>query len=51
MEILVTVALVEKLKTSNFILESEKRATSFHFKMEELNKNKNSKQPDRPDDV
>ena len=31
-----------RLKNSNFILES---------KMAELNKNKNSKQPDRPDAV
>ena len=32
----------DKLKNSNFILESN---------MAELNKNKNSKQPDRPDAV
>ena len=39
MDKLVTLGLVERLKNSVFILES---------KMTVLNKNKNSKQPDRP---
>ena len=42
MDRLVTLGLVERLKNSDFILES---------KMAELNQNKNSKQPDRPDAV
>ena len=39
---LLTLELQERLKKSDFILES---------KMAELNQNKNSKQPDRPDAV
>ena len=42
MDKLVTLGLVEKLKNSDFILES---------KMVETNQNKNSKQQDRPDVV
>ena len=42
MDKLVILGLLERLKNSGFILES---------KMEELNQNKNSKQPDRPDAV
>ena len=42
MDKLVTLGLIERLKNRNFILES---------KMAELNQNKNSKQPDRPDAV
>ena len=42
MDKLVTLGLAEKLKNSDFILES---------KMVETNQNKNSKQPDRPDVV
>ena len=42
MDELVTLGLVERLKNSDFILET---------KMAELNKNKNSKQPDRSDAV
>ena len=42
MDKLVTLRLVERLKICNFILET---------KMAELNKNKNLKQPDRPDPV
>ena len=40
MDKLDTLGLIERLKNSNFILES---------KMAELNQNQNSKQPDRPD--
>ena len=40
MDKLETLGLVKKLKNSDFILES---------KMEDLNQNQNSKQPDRPD--
>ena len=40
MDKLVALGLERRLKNSNFILES---------KMVELNQNKNSKQPDRPD--
>ena len=39
---LVTLGLVERLKNSDFILET---------KMVELNQSKHSKQPDRPDAV
>ena len=39
---LLTLGLVERLKNSDFILDS---------KMAELNQNKNSKQPGRPDAV
>ena len=42
MDRLVTFGPAERLKNSDFILES---------KMAELNQNKNSKQPDRPDAV
>ena len=42
MDKLVTLGLVERVKNSDFILVS---------KMEELNENKNSKQPNRPDAV
>ena len=42
MDKLNTLGLVERLKNSDFILES---------KMGEPNKNKNSEQPDRPDTV
>ena len=42
MDELVTLGLVERLKNSDFIL---------NIKMPELNQNKNSKQPDRPDAV
>ena len=42
MDKLVTLGLAEKLKYSDFTLES---------KMEELNQNKNSEQPDGPDVV
>ena len=42
MEKLVTVEVAERLKNSDFILES---------KMADLNQNKNSKQPDQPDAV
>ena len=42
MDKLVTLGLVERLKNSNFVLET---------KMAELNQNKNLKQPDRPDAV
>ena len=40
MDKLVTIRLVERLKNSDFILEK---------KMEELNQNQNSKQPNWPD--
>ena len=42
MDKLVTLGLIERLKNRNVILES---------KIAELNQNKNSKQPDRPDAV
>ena len=42
MDKLVTLGLVERLKNSDFVLET---------KMAELNQNKNLKQPDRPDAV
>ena len=42
MDKLVTLGLVERLKNSDLILK---------IKMPELNQNKNSKQPDRPDAV
>ena len=42
MDKLVMLGLVERLKNSDFILET---------KMAELNQNKNSKQPDQPDAV
>ena len=42
MDKLVMLGLVERLKNSDFILET---------KMAELNQNQNSKQPDQPDAV